>query len=400
MAENGRPTTVGKHQLSLSLEEQDNKRNKMSNSTNSAVNDSDNISDISESDNNLPDTNQIDTPAFWNKMKSIMSELVDCSLATVTPRVEKNERKLEDLERKIQSLETTVTNQTQIIEALKISVTSNMATTDTAITKIRQAELVTNQTVSDLKTHVNEHDQEINTLFINNDELDQYGRRNTLRVTGIPESDNLNLIEFIVELAEKELKLKIDPRDIDRAHRLNVKTKKKKSDDEEDTVPPPRPVVVKFVSYQARRSLYDKRKGLKGTGIFLNEHLTRNRSKLLFDARQYKHDNKIKNAWSYDGRIMVKSMGNKFLTINNMRHLDYLINLPENKAPPPSPRRVPEVATPATGRSFAGVAAGAPVITSTPIAGVAAGAPVTTSTPIAGVAAGVPVTTSTPIVSS
>ena len=332
---NGRRSV--KHNLTHSYEESDSKKLKQSNSLleNTTM----------DSDTTSPDvtpTSKVDleSPGFWKQLEGVVSRVVNESLdarlasttktveenknklSTITPKVNEHSDKIAQLEEKISQLESKLTKQDCVIEKLTTTVDSNDNKTSAAITEVK----------SDVKTH----DEDIYYLHSHNDELDQYGRRNTLRVTGIPEQENENLIDFIVDMAKKHMKITIQKHEIDRAHRLNqVKAKKDDADDAEE--PPPRAVVVKFVSYQTRYSFYDKRKSLKGTGLFVNEHLTRPRAKLLFDAREYKRSDKIANAWSTDGRIMVKTKGDRYFTINSIKQLDYYLTLKPKKSKLPNP---------------------------------------------------------------
>ena len=68
---------------------------------------------------NIPDTDKIDTPAYWSKLRALMIDCVNSSISTITPRIEKNECKIDSLEKKIHSLEETVNKQSQVIESLK-----------------------------------------------------------------------------------------------------------------------------------------------------------------------------------------------------------------------------------------------------------------------------------------
>lgn len=146
-----------------------------------------------------------------------------------------------------------------------------------------------------------------------NDDLEQYGRRNSLRIAGIREEPNESTDNLIMQLAQKlNAPLKID--EIDRSHRVGPPTKMK------------RDIIVKFVSYRARQKLFSLRKDLRGNpetnGIFFNEDLTKIRGQLLFEARRLKRDNKIKAAFSSDGKIFIYDINNTRHSIKNSTDLD------------------------------------------------------------------------------
>ena len=79
--------------------------------------------------------------------------------------------------------------------------------------------------------------------------------------------------------------------------------------------------MVKCVSYRARQSLLRERKQLRNTegmkDVFINEDLTSNRSKLLFDARPLVKAKVLKSAYSADGRKLVKVFADKRYLIQN-----------------------------------------------------------------------------------
>ena len=73
------------------------------------------------------------------------------------------------------------------------------------------------------------------------DELEQYGRRENLRIYNVPEEQDENDDgEKIVLKIAKELKIELHKSDIQRAHRLGKPGNK------------PRPIIARFISYKKR----------------------------------------------------------------------------------------------------------------------------------------------------
>ena len=64
-----------------------------------------------------------------------------------------------------------------------------------------------------------------------------------------------------------------------------------------------RPIIVKFISYNDRREIFNNKKRLKGTGVSIIESLTSERMQQLKIARDQFG---FKDVWSIDGRIMSK----------------------------------------------------------------------------------------------
>lgn len=134
-----------------------------------------------------------------------------------------------------------------------------------------------------------------------NDALEQYTRRNSVRISGVPETEGENTDEFVFRLAGA-LQSYIGPSDIDRSHRVG---KPKTGGRHRD-------IIVKFATYGARQRIYLKRMDLRESEngdmktVFINEDLTKIRSKLLFDARTLVKGDKLKSAYSADGKIFVR----------------------------------------------------------------------------------------------
>ncbi|MEW8546921.1 MAG: hypothetical protein AB2693_25685 [Candidatus Thiodiazotropha sp.] len=134
------------------------------------------------------------------------------------------------------------------------------------------------------------------------DNAEQYSRRNCLRITGIQEADNEATDDIVINLA-RNIDVELSPQDIDRSHRLgrpesgDIGTRK------------PRDIIVKFTTYRMRAKFYKARvltksRGFKG--VFVNEHLTKLRGRLMYQARRRVKSQQLKSAWSSDGVILVK----------------------------------------------------------------------------------------------
>lgn len=63
-----------------------------------------------------------------------------------------------------------------------------------------------------------------------------------------------------------------------------------------------RPVIVKFISYVQRNLVFTNKKNLKGSNMGITESLTKNRLKLLNNAKEKFNKNSV---WTWDGKIVV-----------------------------------------------------------------------------------------------
>jgi hypothetical protein len=147
--------------------------------------------------------------------------------------------------------------------------------------------------VSSLRNQLQKKDEEIHERV---DNLEQYQRRNNLRIFGIPETQGEDTDLLVVDLFKNKLKLDIDVSHIERSHRVG----------RERTVPEggpqtrPRAIIVKMSSYRYRRLVYESKRRLKGTGVVVREDLTRRRTE-MYNRAVDKHG--FQRVWTTDGRI-------------------------------------------------------------------------------------------------
>lgn len=91
------------------------------------------------------------------------------------------------------------------------------------------------------------------------DSSEQYSRRNCLRVTGIPVTENESTDDIVVTLASS-IGVDLEVKDIDRSHRLG------RQEPARDQTPRPRDIIVKFASYRMRAKFYKARVLTKSRG--------------------------------------------------------------------------------------------------------------------------------------
>lgn len=154
------------------------------------------------------------------------------------------------------------------------------------------------------------------------DRLEQYSRRNSIRIAGIPENDHEDPCERSMKIINDVIKPKapITHMDIDRIHRVGKKSKDGK----------PRAMLIKFSTYRARKRVMDAKVNLKDqllsddlpNKLFLNDDLTRTRSHLCYLAREKKKEGLLNDVWTADGTILIKDLANKIHSINSIQDLN------------------------------------------------------------------------------
>ena len=131
---------------------------------------------------------------------------------------------------------------------------------------------------------------------------EQYSCRTSLRITNNwPETRGENTENMILNMSNELLNTPLSPNEIRRTHRVGPHYKNGS----------PRPVIVKFLSYKSREKVLRAASklpmaGEKSRGVFINEDLTKDRSKVFSIARQLKKSSDIQDCWTHDGVIFIR----------------------------------------------------------------------------------------------
>ncbi|XP_048251677.1 uncharacterized protein LOC124128026 isoform X1 [Haliotis rufescens] len=132
-------------------------------------------------------------------------------------------------------------------------------------------------------------------LEINYDN-EQYSRRYSLRIRGLPESKDENTEALVMEVL-RDLHLDLTASDIDRCYRVGKINMDRN-----------RQVIVKFVNFLTRNKVISNRRMLRQnrSSVYINEDLTKYQSKLFKLTRDLKAKHLISSTWTYDGRVYVE----------------------------------------------------------------------------------------------
>ena len=173
---------------------------------------------------------------------------------------------------------------------------------------------------------IEEQCEEIAELYSLQDQLEQYTRKNSLEIHGVPESAYRSTEEAVLKLAEA-LEVPVQSQDVEISHKLPSKGMKA--------------IIVKFVSHKVKTQLYKERVKLKNVNIsdlfpsatsatraeakriFLNENLTSYRRKIVNRANEMRRDGLLLSVWTLDGKIFVKTSPNGSpIRINELEDLE------------------------------------------------------------------------------
>lgn len=144
-----------------------------------------------------------------------------------------------------------------------------------------------------------------NRLTLRFDDLEQYGRRNAVRLLNVkydhlekdPDGSYVKTDEYVYALAKDVLGINLPPHSIARSHLLGPPKNGKCN------------VIVKFVSYNIRSAFFSNRVKLKDSKfnhIRIVEDLTKRRQGLIRSFIQLRKDKQIYSYWSKDGRLYIK----------------------------------------------------------------------------------------------
>ena len=157
-----------------------------------------------------------------------------------------------------------------------------------------------------LRTKVNNLENKVMLLEINGNHLEQYGRRNNLEITGIPDDvSDENLEEKAIQVLS-EIQVNVSSSDIEACHRIRKgKNSSKKT-------------IVQFINSKHAKKALINRKGLviinkssrslsSFDNTFINESLAPVNNKIAFHCRKLKRNGQIDKTSSRDKVIHTAS---------------------------------------------------------------------------------------------
>ena len=130
-------------------------------------------------------------------------------------------------------------------------------------------------------------------------DLEQYTRKNSIRIHGLKEavSGHENTYDLVCDYINSNLKLDTD---IEVAHRVGPKIRG----------PKPRSIIVKFLQRSDKLAVMLNRKMLKGSGVSISDDLTSRNVKCINEVRE---NPRIESAWAWESKLYAKGInGHKF----------------------------------------------------------------------------------------
>lgn len=153
-----------------------------------------------------------------------------------------------------------------------------------------------------LKSQIEQKDNQIKTLEQSNtkivknlNDLDQYGRRQNIRLNNVPLGEDDDCEEVVLRIINRALPdgETLTSSEISRCHPLGKVNRNNN-----------RQVIVKFVSYKAKAKVYAARFNL--SNIYMSEDFTPSNQKIMDKLVACKKAKRIKSFWTIDGKIFAK----------------------------------------------------------------------------------------------
>lgn len=146
-------------------------------------------------------------------------------------------------------------------------------------------------------------------------DLEQYTRRNNIRVFGVKEADSETLDQCekkVIRILHDKMGLRhVTPEHIEIAHRTGEKP--------DSPADPPRPIIVKFTSRKTIQQVFQNKKKLFQTPFMIVEDLTKENYHLLLSCKDHP---RCESAWSLRGKIYVRMQGGRSMQVKSASELD------------------------------------------------------------------------------
>ena len=180
-----------------------------------------------------------------------------------------------------------------IVEAVKAAIRESLRD---------EISTIVSEKIKPLNDQVDKLRCENHQLRMQLDELEQYGRRPLVRISGIRETNGEDPKVKILEVTTKT-GIDLCPDDIITSHRVGKPRSK------------PRQIIVRLNSVDTKFSLLRSAKKLgkhsETSNIRINEDLTKFRDRLMYLSRQLCRFGRLRKVWSTNGKITVKDNRDK-----------------------------------------------------------------------------------------
>ena len=236
------------------------------------------------------------TPILAEMVRPLIQETVNIAVEGIRSTV------VADMIKSNESLQQTVKEQSRIIKEQNTII-------DKQKSMINDQKILldsNNETIEQLQCSVHVLEGEIEELKLANNDLEQYGRRNSIRINNMifdgpsPPADEQSLTLSVLNFINSDILKDVNPlfeRDIERCHFVGKPRAGK-----------PQQIIVKFARYHDKWKVFSAKKNLKNhpNKTFITEDLTKLNHAVVQSLLPLKKAKSIDSFWTRDGRIIVK----------------------------------------------------------------------------------------------
>ena len=171
-----------------------------------------------------------------------------------------------------------------------------------------------------LRKKVNVLENKVLTLESEHNSLEQYGRRNNIEITGIPDNVTDQILEEKVVDILSEISVDVSPKDIEACHRVCVSKNNSKK------------TIVRFINRNHAKKALTSRKNLRKSSspncnVFINENLTVKNNEIAFLSRKRKRSGHLTKIYARDGKVHISSPEIHRGKVLKIYHINDLFNL-------------------------------------------------------------------------
>ena len=140
-------------------------------------------------------------------------------------------------------------------------------------------------------------EQNVKMLTRKLDDLEQYGRRCSVRMFNVPQHPGETCTVAALKVINEHLEIPLVEDDVERCHNLGRPNAKGN-----------RPIIIKFKSYKSKAAVFQAKTKLRKNPnkIFISEDLTKTNHSIVQKLVQLRKDNSIDSFWTNDGKINMK----------------------------------------------------------------------------------------------
>lgn len=175
-----------------------------------------------------------------------------------------------------------------------------------------------------LRARCSKLEDKVVSLETSVNQVEQYGRRNNIVISGIPDDIDDDELEDAVTSIMQDVEVVVQSGDIEACHRIGKSDRKTSS----------KKTIVRFINRKYCKKALINRKKLRNVNsetkynfsrnnqIFINENLTRSNESLAFCGRKLKKNGVIHSCFTKDGVVHIKrTEQSKPLKVHHMNQL-------------------------------------------------------------------------------